>query len=274
VHAEIGFTIITLRESDVPTYHGAVSERRTSPVAHPHISFDACTPGFRKKLLGEAPLFEGLPTEAVDRVNTRFIDTGFTTGETILHEGDPSDRFYIIALGVVTLLRTTDEGESVVLDVLTTGDYFGSVAGYGPQRHTESAVARTTVCALSIDAEGFRSIISDHPSVALRTIETLSNRLHLAHELVTQLGGYPADVRIAYVLLRLAAKLGRPWEGTTLINAPMQREEIASMAGTTTETCSRTISAFRREGYLKTGRGWIALSDKTGLERLVATTER
>ncbi|MFA7566355.1 MAG: Crp/Fnr family transcriptional regulator [Alkalispirochaeta sp.] len=249
-----------------------MKERRRSPVVPPHIEVDACTYDYRKQLIARLPLFEGLDSRAITHITDQFSESGYTDGEVILREGEPAKRFCLNALGVVTLTRTTDEGETIVLDILTSGETFGSVAGFGPPYYSENAVAGSTVCALWIDAERFRSIITEYPPVALKTIEFLSHRLRLSQELVTQLGGYSAEVRVAWVIRRLADKLGRPWEGKTLIGASFRREQIASMAGTTTETCSRIISDFRRRGVVETGREWIAVTDAEALEELIPET--
>ena len=245
-----------------------MSSRRHSPVIPPHISHDACTPSLRRQLIRENPLFRELPEGEIDKVNEQFVDQGFEAGETILREGEAAQRLYLVALGIVKLFRSTETGDFSLIDVLSSGDYFGSLAGYGPKEYGETAVARSTVCALSVDSETFRRIIEEHPSVGLRTIDALSNRLSLAHEMVTQLRGYEAEARIAYVLLRLATKLGQQWEGNTLIRSPLSREEIASMAGTTTETCSRVLTSLRRKGVIDAGRGWVAISEWRTLKEI------
>lgn len=245
-----------------------MSSRRHTPVIPPHISHDSCTPGLRRELIRENPLFWELSAAEIDQINEQFIDQGFDADETILREGEPANRLYVVALGIVKLFRSTDTGASSLIDVLSSGDYFGSLPAYGPKEYEETAVAKSTVCALSVDSETFRRIIEKHPSVGLQTIDALSNRLSLAHEMVTQLRGYDAEARTAYVLLRLATKLGQEWEGSTLIRSPLSREEIAAMAGTTTETCSRVLTALRRRGVIEAGREWVAIADWEALRSI------
>lgn len=252
---------------------GVVASRRSSPVVLPDISFEACTPALRERLLAENPLFAELSADKVAEVNRRFADTGFEAEQAIIHEGERAERLYIVAMGIVKLFRTTESGGTVLIDILSEGDYFGSIAGYGPHYYEETAVARSTVCALSIGTEEFRAILREHASVGLRAVEALSDRLSLAHRMVQHLGGYPAEARVAYVLLRLADKLGRPWEGATLIGAPVSREEIASMAGTTPETASRVLSGFQRSGAVVAGRGWVAVSDAAALREAAPDAE-
>jgi CRP-like cAMP-binding protein len=39
------------------------------------------------------------------------------------------------------------------------------------------------------------------------------------------------------------------------------------MAGTTTETASRVMSQFQKEGLIQSGRQWVAIVDQAGLEK-------
>lgn len=249
-------------------YTANMATRRNIPIILPKIDFESCTIGLREKILAGIPFFESLSAADVRSINLRFVDRGFEPGATIIREGEPADRFFVVALGSVKLFRSTDSGGTILLDILGSGEYFGSLAGYGPDRHEDTATAQSRVCALSIDTTAFRGILAEHPSVALRSLEVLSNRLHLAYEMVRQLGGYPAEARIAYVLLRLADKFGVSWQGNTLVQAPFTREELASMAGTTTETASRIVSRLQRQRIIIAGRGWIAVADKQMLRRL------
>ncbi|MFO8063004.1 MAG: cyclic nucleotide-binding domain-containing protein, partial [Spirochaetia bacterium] len=116
-----------------------VSSRRYNPVSLPNIEFDSCTPDLRKKLLHESPLFRELDSVAIEEINTHFADHGYAARETIIQEGAPAERFFIVALGIVKLFRYTESGDSVLLDVLGQGDHFGSPAGFGPNHYRETA---------------------------------------------------------------------------------------------------------------------------------------
>ncbi len=249
-------------------YNEDMANRRNIPIVLPHIEAESCTIGLREKILAEIPFFEALSAADVHSINQRFVDRGFEPGATIIREGESADRLLVVAMGIVKLFRTTESGGTILIDILGSGEYFGSLAGYGPDRYQDTAIARSRVCALSIDSVAFRRILGEHSSVALKAVEALSNRLHLAHEMVRQLGGYSAEARIAYVLLRLADKLGVSWQDSTLIQAPLTREELASMAGTTTETASRAVSRLQKQHIITAGRGWIALTDGEALREL------
>ncbi len=122
---------------------------------------------------------------------------------------------------------------------------------------------------LAVDAERFHAILERFPSVSLRLVRILAERLRLAHDKVEMLAGLSVEGRIASSLLRLARRFGEKRRSDTLIQLPLSREDLAEMAGTTTESASRVASRLSRDGIIRTGRRWIAIVD---FERLSAAS--
>ena len=241
------------------------SRKRGTPLRREEIEAEACSPAIRLRILSELPFFEGLADHDLERINARLRDLGFQTGDTIAREGDQAERLYIVAVGTVRLSRYAEPGQSLLADVLGPGDFFGGMAGYGLSRNPDTATALTNACLISIGNDHFREIIVRHPSVALRTVELLSARLDTAREMLRQLMGFSAAQRLSFVLVRLAARLGEARDGETLIQTPLSREDLAAMAGTTTETASRVLSELSRRGIVRSGRGWVAIRDSDAL---------
>lgn len=248
-----------------------MSKRRTTPVepefAEPHM----CSTGTRLQILGRVPFFTGLPAEAIERINERFQDRGYNAGEMIYLAGEEAVRLYVVATGKVKLLRHTADGQEIMLDILTPGEHFGSLAALGDAVYPDTAQAHTGVCALSISAEDFRAILEAYPATALRVLDITGARLRDAQERVRQLSAYTVEQRIAAALLKLGEKLGEPHEEGLLIQMPLSREDLAAMTGTTTETASRTLRRFQNDGLINAGRQWVAIADREQLERLAAT---
>ena len=46
---------------------------------------------------------------------------------------------------------------------------------------------------------------------------------------------------------------------------PLGRQDVADMLGITVETASRTLSQFRKDSLIRSGRRWIAIADREGL---------
>ena len=102
-------------------------------------------------------------------------------------------------------------------------------------------------------------------------MDITARRLRDTREIVRQLSTDSVEQRIAAVLLKLAEKLGEVTHEVVLIQMPLSRVNLAQMTGTTTETASRIVSQFQKEGLVRTGRQWIAITDRMRLEKIAGT---
>jgi CRP/FNR family transcriptional regulator len=96
--------------------------------------------------------------------------------------------------------------------------------------------------------------------VTLSTINVLGGRLRDAQNRLKDLAGERVEQRLARTLLMLSAKLG-----PTL---PFTRQELADMAGTTTETAIRITSQLKERRIIHSGRGKITILDVDKLRLL------
>lgn len=246
-----------------------MKNRRKTPLEIEAIEPEMCSVDLRLEILTQVPFFADLSATDIEVVNRQFVEFGYSPGEMIYLAGDQAERLYVVAEGKIKLLRYTPAGQAVMLDVLTPGEFFGSLAALGENEYPDTAQALVSSCVLSIETGGFRKILQKHPSVAVKVVDIMAERLKAAHEMVQQLSASSAEQRIAHVLRKLAAKLGERKEVGLLIQLPLSRADLAEMAGTTTETASRMMSQFQKEGFIQTGRQWVAIRDLKALEDLV-----
>lgn len=80
-------------------------------------------------------------------------------GEIITRQGDPADRFYIISSGEVEVLQETG-GQAVVVNTLTSGQFFGEIGLLSAAPRPDSVRARTHCDLLTLGREGFKTFIS------------------------------------------------------------------------------------------------------------------
>jgi len=245
-----------------------MKSRRKSPVTTITTEPQHCSIELRLKILGRLPFFAGLSGKALEAVNQRFVEIGYQPGDVVYAAGDPAERLYVMADGKVKLLQHGPSGRNVLLDILASGDFFGNLAIQDPATYTDTALAQTSACVLSIRSDEFRQVLNLHPELALNALSVIAERLSTANQRVLQLSAMPVDRRIAATLLRLGEKLGRDNEMGLLIDAPLSRDELAEMTGTTPETASRTIRQLQGSGLITSGRQWIAIANVEGLKAL------
>lgn len=246
-----------------------MKSRRKTPIQIVTTEPQHCSIDLRLKILGRLPFFAGLERGDLQAINRRFVEKGYEPGERIYAAGDPAERLYVVAEGKVKLVQYAAAGRSVLLDILTSGEFFGNLAALGVAAYPDTAQAQTTACILSIRSDDFRQVLDEHPGLALKTLEIMAGRLQAANQRVLQLSALPVEQRIAFTLLELARKHGRRQENGLLIELPLSRDDLAEMTGATTETVSRVMSQFLSRGIIDSGRQWVAITDPEQLEAVL-----
>ncbi len=239
--------------------------RKQSPIEIKTTEVHMCTLSVRLNILSRVPFFRDLHSENLEAINQLFHEEGFDANEIICHAGDQSNRLFVVAEGRVKLLQHSFSGKNILLDMLMPGEYFGRYSRQADAVYTETAQAQTRSCILVIDREKFQQVLNQYPSVALRVIDIMAQRLQSANERVHQLSTMAVENRIASVLLMLSEKFGEKRKIGWLIQVPLTREDLADMTGTTIESTSRVMSEFRKDGLVQSGRGWVAVVNKEEL---------
>lgn len=245
-----------------------MDERRRIPLTLHDSDPHRCSPKVRIGVLGQVPFFVGLTAEQLSQINNRCRAQGFEAAAAVYHAGSTASRLYVVATGIIKTTRLTAEGRETLLDVLTPGDFLGSLPALGQEQYADSAWALTPACLLGLEAGDYTGIMEQFPSVAMATLKRVSQRLSESQQAVHLLSGSPLEQRLAATLLLLVAKVGEPWGGATLLQVPLSRDDLAAMTGAATESVSRLLSSWRRTGLIETGRRWIAVRDCAALAKL------
>jgi CRP-like cAMP-binding protein len=209
----------------------------------------------------------------IEEINASFRELGFDEREPIYQAGAPAARLYVVASGIVKVMRHTLAGQDILLDILPPGEFFGSLSLSEAEVYQDSTIAHTPTCTLSVSRDEFRSILVRYPAATLSVLDITTARLHEAHETIRQISAHSVEERIAYTLLKLAERLGEPRDVGLLIQMPVSREDLANMVGSATESASRVISQFQKAGLVDTGRQWIAITDQRRLREMVDAAE-
>ena len=212
------------------------------------------------QLLKRSFIFSGSSEKELAELAGLAARRSFATGEFVFWEGDAPDSFYIVIEGRVKVLKHSSLGKEFIIAFFGPGEMFGEVAVFQDRPYPASAQAAADTKVLRIRREDFLSFVSQRPQVVLRIVSVLGERLRDAQGRLKDLAGERVEQRLARTLLMLSAKLG-----ATL---PFTRQEIADMAGTTTETAIRFISRLKDGGIIHSERGRITILDKTKLRLL------
>ncbi|MGZ9277266.1 MAG: cyclic nucleotide-binding domain-containing protein [Candidatus Limnocylindrales bacterium] len=133
----------------------------------------AVVPVAQLALLRRTSLFRPLPAPQLESVARRATWLTIPAGTAVIREGDPGDRFYVLASGSLDVVR----GGRPLRTVTQIGDGFGEIALLRgvPRTATVTTMAETTL--LAIDRAPFLAAVTGHPDAFAAAEREVAGRL-------------------------------------------------------------------------------------------------
>jgi CRP/FNR family transcriptional regulator, cyclic AMP receptor protein len=147
-------------------------------------------------LLQSVPLFKGLSSKDLDFLAYSVQVHRYRSGEVIFNQGDEGDTMYIVVLGCVNIFVVDSTSQSISLQDLTRGEYFGELALIDDKPRSAGAIASTNVELLELTREMLSNYIHAEPRVAMTILQTMSSRLRETNLLLSQRAAVNVDEEI------------------------------------------------------------------------------
>ncbi|MBS3970697.1 MAG: Crp/Fnr family transcriptional regulator [Clostridia bacterium] len=209
--------------------------------------------------LHDLPLFDGMDRNLFTMVcRHAAIKRHYRRGETLFRQGEVSDTLYLIKEGSFKLIRVSEEGKEVILQVAGTGDVLGEAALFREGIHPATAVAmdNARVCALS--RERLETVIRANPDLALKVIYSLGNSLYNAWEQASELRTGSTREKVLNLLIHLAANHGEQCPEGKKITLCLTQQEIADYIGASRVMVAQVLKELQARNYLiKKGKHYI-----------------
>jgi CRP/FNR family cyclic AMP-dependent transcriptional regulator len=221
----------------------------------------------RIRFLGSIPLFAGIREDVLKELAQSAPLRKLDKGELLFYQTDPSDAVYIVRSGCISLFLATPDGREMVINEMRAGDCFGELGLVTGLPRSTGAMAREHSLILRIPKDTFMESLDAEPKLMRRVLRMTAKRLRVSSERESALAFLDSDARIARVLLLLH----RQTEGKGVVR--ITQEELAQFAGLIRQTVAKTLSKWRSEGWIETGRGKILLRNIRALEELTEEFE-
>ncbi len=216
-------------------------------------------------ILASSEIFRDLPEEAIEEARRLAFRKRLEKREVLYHQGDDSERVYIVVVGRLRAAQTSAEGTQVALRYLGPGEMTGyaAIAGIADYPSTVTAIDDTHLFGWS--GAQMLSLMRKHPQIAINALRALGARYRESQTRLRELSTETVERRIAHTLQRLAAQAGRRTAQGIEIRIPLSRQDLAELAGTTLHTVSRILSSWERDGIVASAHRQVLIRSIEGL---------
>lgn len=148
---------------------------------------------------------------------------------------------------------------------MRSGELIGCVAVLQQFPYLATATAVEDSVILCWRAPQFIGLLKQHQPIMDNTLMIVGARARDMVQRVGDISGKNVERRVAAALLRLADQVGTPSGDGIQIRFPVTRDDLAEMAGLTYFTISRTLSVWRKQGLVSSGRQRLTVLDRKRL---------
>jgi CRP-like cAMP-binding protein len=171
---------------------------------------------------------------------------------------------FLILKGVVTALKESYEGRSLVLTTISAGDVFWGMAFFIDGAPMPAALRAEKDCDLLLwSKEMLQPFLLRDGKMAWELTQMVIGRVQLASEIVEKLAFQSVEGRLARLLLEQSGEAD-----TSRMSRDLTLEEMAARIGTKREIVCRFLHRFATDGLIDITRTEFNLVDRKRLEAL------
>jgi CRP-like cAMP-binding protein len=123
-------------------------------------------------LLKRVPLFAQCSKKELEQLALVADEIDVREGTVLTSEGDRGREFFVLVEGTADVRR---KGRKV--NTMGTGDFFGEIALVSERPRTATVTATSPVRLLVVTDRAFRALMRNLPSIQLKVLATLADRL-------------------------------------------------------------------------------------------------
>jgi CRP-like cAMP-binding protein len=169
----------------------------------------------------------------------------FPKKQVIYKEGHTPYYLYYIQKGKVCTFKTHEDGKQLVMDLYNEGDFFGHIALLEEAPYKESAMAMEETEVALVPKKQFSDLLRRDPTVQQKIIKMLAKNIAENETHLLGIAYNTLRMKVAAALTSMYNKFKPAKNEPFFID--ISRDELASIAGTATESLIRALTEFKNE---------------------------
>jgi len=218
--------------------------------------------------LRKIPLLEGLSTDQYRGLIRQVEVRELQRRQIVYLPGDPGEHVFFIQGGRVKCSKVSPEGKELTLTYVAAGEFFGELCVLEGQPREEMAEAMKNSITTMLPRESVIALLQTEPHIAFRFIKVIGDRRRAMETKIEHLMFRDVHAKMAALLLELGREYGQDTEDGVTIDQRITHQEMANLIGSTRETISLTLSAFKRKELIQLQGRTVILTDQEGLAAL------
>ena len=187
--------------------------------------------------------------------------------QLLYKEGSNPHYLYYIIKGKVKTYKTHDDGKDLVMDLYNTGDFFGYITLLEGGVYKENAETMEDTEVAIIPKKDFEDLINSNPAIARKFISLLAKNIVDKEQQLLGIAYNTLRKKVAEALVSLQKKYHVNKKEPFLID--ISRDDLATIAGTASESLIRTLSDFKSEKLIDIKSGKVIIADEKKLANLI-----
>ncbi|NNF00829.1 MAG: Crp/Fnr family transcriptional regulator [Pyrinomonadaceae bacterium] len=201
-----------------------------------------------------------------EELTSKLIEIGrtktFYAGSEIFRSGETAEFLPIVLEGKLKVVRFLEVGKEIILNLFSDGEMFAIPPILDGREYPATAIAIDDTKLLLIYKNEFDELLKNSPEFSSIVMSKMSELMRDITSSMENLAIASPEKRVGNVLLKLAAK--ETASGSVKIS--IRRQDIAEMAGLTTETTIREVRKLADKNLIEIVRGKIFIEDNEKLK--------
>lgn len=212
--------------------------------------------------LAELAIFETCDFKDLDRLASFCKVKKFLKDEVVFHKGDVGTDLYAVLDGVFRVVIIDDRGDEIILAYVKPGDVVGEMSLIDGMGRTGTLIADEKSEIVLIPRKAFNELMQKDFNVTLYLLETLTDRLRKADELIGSLAFLNVRERIIKYMLETVPEGEEPENGY-YITKKYTHQELSNLIGASRESVTKCLKILALEGVIKIKQDCMLIREPT-----------
>ena len=187
--------------------------------------------------------------------------------QLIFKDGQNPHYLYYVIEGKVKTFKTHEDGKDLVMDLYNSGDFFGYTTLLEGGAYKENAETMEECELALIPRKDFEDLVNSNPAVARKFISLLAKNVVDKENSLLGIAYNTLRKKVAEALISLEKKYHTNKKEPFQID--ISRDDLATIAGTASESLIRTLSDFKSENLIDIKSGKVIITDEKKLVNLI-----